>query len=258
MKSLICLALIALAPAALAASVYDSPGDDGAPAGVASIATDGTQRVLYLYIDGGPNESAGADKCSGSGDGDELCGWDLRIVAQAGMAIEDFLPEPGVVANLQGALLRANGIDAINPSAGPQRVGALIVSSLGDGDLVLGSGIAVGSTLAPQALGPTTLASTSVQTDTDGDGTPDASDNCTIDANPDQRDSDGDGFGNVCDTDLNNDNITNALDLGIFKSVFFSDDADADFNGDGIVNVVDLGTLKQRFFQPPGPSGVAQ
>ena len=92
--------------------------------------------------------------------------------------------------------------------------------------------------------------------DTDGDGVGDTLDNCIEVPNADQRDTDGDLFGNVCDTDLNNDNITNALDLGIFKSVFFTADANADFNGDGVVNAIDLGVLKIFFFLPPGPSGL--
>ena len=54
---------------------------------------------------------------------------------------------------------------------------------------------------------------------------------------------------------VNNDEIVNVIDLGIFKSRFFSTDADADFNGDGVVNVLDLGILKAQFFGPPGPGG---
>ncbi len=89
--------------------------------------------------------------------------------------------------------------------------------------------------------------------DTDGDGVGDLVDNCTLVANPNQRDTDGDGYGNFCDTDLNNDGITNSLDLGLFKLVFFTADPDADFNGDGIVNTLDLGQVKVYFFSPPGP-----
>ena len=96
------------------------------------------------------------------------------------------------------------------------------------------------------------------------DGVFDHADNCTLDANgpliPDtgnnvQLDTDGDGFGNLCDGDLNNDQIVNVLDLGLFKARFFTTDEDADLNGDGIVNALDLGVFKDLFFQPPGPSG---
>ena len=92
-------------------------------------------------------------------------------------------------------------------------------------------------------------------TDTDGDGVADASDNCTLVTNPDQRDTDNDGFGNICDGDFNNDGITNFLDLGQMKSVFFSASPDEDLNGDGAVNFVDLSVLKLNFFMPPGPAG---
>ena len=99
--------------------------------------------------------------------------------------------------------------------------------------------------------------------DSDGDGVPDASDNCINVPNgttiPDlggnsQRDSDGDGFGNVCDADLNDDGFVDFLDLGLFKSVFFSADADADLNGNGSVDFLDLGRMKTLFFRQPGPS----
>ncbi|MFK8014797.1 MAG: hypothetical protein AB8G17_05115 [Gammaproteobacteria bacterium] len=94
--------------------------------------------------------------------------------------------------------------------------------------------------------------------DCDGDGLDDGADNCQLSVNPNQRDSDGDGYGygNICDADLNNDCVVNALDLGLFRTVFFSDDADADLNGDGSVNVIDLGLMRSLFFSRPGPSGL--
>ncbi len=95
------------------------------------------------------------------------------------------------------------------------------------------------------------------EVDSDGDGVPDSADNCTLIANADQRDSNGDGFGNVCDADISNDGLINAIDLGLLRLVFFTTDADADFNGDGIVNAIDLGVLKNAFFGAPGPSGLA-
>lgn len=93
--------------------------------------------------------------------------------------------------------------------------------------------------------------------DADGDGIADAVDNCRLLANPAQRDTDGDGYGNRCDADLNNDGIVNAIDLGLFRAVFFSADPDADFDGDGVVNPIDLGIIKALFFLPPGPAGTA-
>lgn len=94
-------------------------------------------------------------------------------------------------------------------------------------------------------------------TDSDGDGVDNAFDNCQFAANADQIDADDDGFGNVCDADLNNDNVTNVTDLGLLRAAFFSADAVADFNSDGIVNVVDLAVLRTLFFAPPGPAGNA-
>lgn len=94
-------------------------------------------------------------------------------------------------------------------------------------------------------------------TDTDSDGILDTADNCIEVANPNQVDSNGDGFGNACDSDLSGDCITNAVDLGLFKMVFFSADADADFNLDGAVNTLDLGIFRSQFLRPPGPSAIA-
>jgi len=102
--------------------------------------------------------------------------------------------------------------------------------------------------------------------DTDLDAVPDSQDNCINVANGPakrdagsnvQRDSNGDGYGNLCDADLNNDGITNSLDLVLFKLAFMGSDANSDLNGDGIVNSLDLGLVKNLFMLPPGPSGVA-
>ncbi|MEL7449977.1 MAG: hypothetical protein AAFN78_12260 [Pseudomonadota bacterium] len=89
--------------------------------------------------------------------------------------------------------------------------------------------------------------------DSDLDGVNNDLDNCTDRPNPDQIDSNGDGFGNACDADLDNDCQISFSDLGILKSVFFTDDADADLTGDGQVNFADLGVMKGDFFGAPGP-----
>ena len=92
--------------------------------------------------------------------------------------------------------------------------------------------------------------------DSDGDGVPDALDNCVSVKNSSQTDADGDQFGNACDADLNNDGVVNFSDLAILKRVFFTRDPSADLNGDGIVNFADLAIMKAAFFKAPGPSGL--
>ena len=103
--------------------------------------------------------------------------------------------------------------------------------------------------VATGTLGPTVP-------DSDDDGLADDADNCTLVANTDQRDVDEDGIGSLCDADLDNTCNVNFGDLGLFKSVFFSDDEEADFDDSGAVNFVDLGLVKEQFFGPPGPSGI--
>jgi len=103
---------------------------------------------------------------------------------------------------------------------------------------------------APCLFAITALASEDI--DTDEDGVPDSLDNCPATPNPLQRDTDGDGYGNMCDADLNGDDTTDFMDLGIMKSSFLSDDPHADLNGDGNVDFLDLGMLKSMFFEAPG------
>ncbi len=93
--------------------------------------------------------------------------------------------------------------------------------------------------------------------DTDADGVPDSSDNCTLAANPDQRDTDGDGYGNRCDGDFNDDLKVNAFDVAILKADYGkTGDLETDLNSDDKVNAFDVSILKALFGQPPGPSAL--
>lgn len=91
--------------------------------------------------------------------------------------------------------------------------------------------------------------------DSDNDGIPDIDDNCIEIENNNQRDSNADGFGNVCDADLDNNNIVGVSDLGLFKAAFGTTSADADFDGNGIVSVADIAIFKTLFGKAPGPAG---
>ena len=80
--------------------------------------------------------------------------------------------------------------------------------------------------------------SVGVQADTDGDGRPDASDNCRGVANPDQADSDGDGIGDACDpfvrdaaNDVDGDGV--GADVDNCPTVANPDQRDWDHDGRG-------------------------
>jgi uncharacterized repeat protein (TIGR01451 family) len=67
--------------------------------------------------------------------------------------------------------------------------------------------------------------------DRDGDGIPDAADNCPAVANPTQSDNDGDGIGDACDSDDDNDGLADAADN--CRLVANAAQADADHDGIG-------------------------
>jgi hypothetical protein len=97
--------------------------------------------------------------------------------------------------------------------------------------------------------------------DTDGDGVPDALDNCSATGNASQLDSDADQYGNLCDADLNNSGLVTSADFSLLRSVLNQSAgasalaAAADMNGSGLVTSVDFNLLRARLNTAPGPSG---
>ncbi len=110
-----------------------------------------------------------------------------------------------------------------------------------------------------------------VTVELDGDGVPDAQDNCVLATNgpliPDggghsQLDADGDGYGNKCDPDLNNSGRVTVTDYTIMRNVLNQlpssspTAAAADLNGSGRVTVTDYTFLRNMLNLPPGPSAL--
>jgi hypothetical protein len=107
--------------------------------------------------------------------------------------------------------------------------------------------------------------------DRDGDGLPDALDNCIHAPNPDQRDSDGDGFGNLCDADVDDDGrvttswgvVSPPVQRGDVEQIQLTIgagayDPDHDLDGDGVVDERDASLASLRLYLPPGPSGLVR
>ncbi len=103
--------------------------------------------------------------------------------------------------------------------------------------------------------------------DRDGDGIPDARDNCSALANPGQRDSDADGYGNLCDADVNGDGRVTTSWGESFPRGARGDiewialtasngpyDPNYDLDGDGSVDARDVSIAQLSLFRAPGPS----
>jgi hypothetical protein len=84
--------------------------------------------------------------------------------------------------------------------------------------------------------------------DSDGDGIPDAEDNCPVDGNPNQQDTDSDDHGDACDDDDDNDGVLDdddncRLNVNPFQFDFDDDGAgdacDSDDDNDNVSDDVD-------------------
>jgi hypothetical protein len=94
--------------------------------------------------------------------------------------------------------------------------------------------------------------------DVDGDGIENNADNCYTLANANQADSDADGFGNRCDGDLNNNNVTNSQDYVLFRQQLGQPSVaptynKADLNANGVVNSQDYVLFRGLLGKAPGP-----
>ncbi len=76
--------------------------------------------------------------------------------------------------------------------------------------------------------------------DIDGDGIPDAGDNCPVTPNPDQADADGDGIGDACAPVFTMDFDGDGIDDSVDNCLLFANPDQADSDGDGIGDACEL------------------
>ncbi len=216
--------------AADAATVYHSPLNDGVDGPPELIPDTSTPVAINLWVrptPAFPIATPLADYCAGTADpntaGDEVCMWDVHVVATAQLVIDGFTPAPGVVSHVESSgndpILRANGGDPADSDSplDPEPIGVLMVSAPpgGSGEVVVTGNLYVTTLLAAQPVAGLPLGL--VDLDLDGDGVPDSVDNCLGVANPGQQASIQDGlvgFGCACLCgDVNNSCTVSGLDV---------------------------------------------
>jgi hypothetical protein len=141
---------------------------------------------------------------------------------------------PGASVSTLLAALQSTGLSVSGP-------GAVVVPRI---DLA-----AALEVLAPACSGP----------DDDGDGVPDACDNCILEPNADQADVNDDGYGDLCDPDFNDDGLVGVADFNFIRNQFGLACGDpgfepvADMRSDCRVGIDDFNRLKRFFSGPPAP-----
>lgn len=149
------LGMLAGSPSA-ASVIYHSPGNDGVnPGGVPQLPSEGG--VVNLYVHRGDVATSTGSACE-DGDGEEMCAWEVHVVALGDTAFSSFIPAPGVRFSLNGVELRANGLDGATPGTDPLLIGHLDVFTVeGSGGQLLtlsGSVVTAALDLDPIAFSP--------------------------------------------------------------------------------------------------------
>jgi hypothetical protein len=143
--------------------VFQDPTDTGVNPGTPLQLDPNSFMDLNVYFHHGTVLPDPNLACSGVVTGDEVCGWDLHIIATGDVTLVDFVPEPGtdIVFNLMPSELLMNGGDAIAGQVGTHRIGTLSISSgAADGAVEVIGKLYVTADLGTAAVPPATLAQT--------------------------------------------------------------------------------------------------
>jgi len=260
--------VVALPCAGRAATVFHSPLNDGVEGSSVTIPETSTPVAINVWLrptPPSPVASAAGQRCAGTADpntaGDEICMWDVHIVGTGDLVFDGFTPAAGVIAAIDSGgsdpILRANGGDPVDPNAPPgaQPIGVLNVSAPpgGTGEVQVTGNLWVSTLLAAAPVdgtpGGAPLGAVP-ESDADGDGVPDASDNCPYVANAGQAASTQSGFeaiGCAClcgDVNLDctidsGDALEIKLAAGFAPPQVTYDPDHCDVNGDGGCNSAD-------------------
>jgi len=172
------------------------------------------------------------------------------------MSWRDVRPEDGPSPNTEIYVINADGSNERNltnhvardqnPSFSPDGSRIVFVSDRDaqfNTDLYLmnvdGSGVVRLTNTSVSGQPSWNVPSAAPPVDTDGDGVPNAQDNCPLTPNPNQSDNDHDGQGDVCDTDDDNDGQSDADEIACGSNPLSAASTAPDRDGDRRPDCVD-------------------
>jgi hypothetical protein len=160
---------------------------------------------------------------------------------------------------LRGGTLSGGGGVALQSTAPAPAIGSAGVTIGQSGPIGISTGPTSGITLHA-GFWPI-AASDAELLDSDGDGIPDASDNCIEAENASQLDTDADDYGNACDCDFDQNLACSIADFSIFREDYIAAvdrGVGTDMDGNGAVSIADFSLFRDGYIAgAPGPSGLA-